>query len=132
MREALWPGGSAAEHAGEIENFFAGRARKPLAVLIAEDPAGNGLGFIELSIRPSAEECRTDHVGYVEGWFVVPAARRRGVGRRLVEAAEEWARAQGCVELASGSEAANTVSAAAHAAVGFDDVGLVRCYRKDL
>jgi len=132
MRQALWPGGSEAEHAEEIEEFFSGKAREPLAVLIAEDVAGNALGFAELSIRPSAEQCRTDHVGFLEGWFVVPEARRRGVGRRLVEAAENWARSQGCVELASDSEAGNTVSAAAHAALGFDDVGLVRCYRKDL
>jgi len=132
MRCALWPEGTAADHAEEIEDFFAGRAREPFAVLLAEAPSGDPVGFVELSIRPSAEECRTDHVGYVEGWFVVPEARRRGVGRRLIEAAEEWARGQGCTELASDSEAGNSVSAAAHAAAGFDEVGLVRCYRKDL
>jgi aminoglycoside 6'-N-acetyltransferase I len=49
-----------------------------------------------------------------------------------VRAAEEWARGQGCVELASDTEAANAASAAAHRALGFTDLGLVRCFRKDL
>jgi aminoglycoside 6'-N-acetyltransferase I len=132
MRESLWPEGSAAEHASEIEEFFAGGARESLAVLIAEDPSGNPVGFVELSIRPTAEGCRTDRVAYLEGWFVVPEARRRGVGRRLVEAAEDWARAQGCAELASDSDAANEISQAAHRVAGFDEAALIRCYRKDL
>jgi aminoglycoside 6'-N-acetyltransferase I len=132
MRQALWPEGSAEEHAQEIERFFSGRSREPLAVLIADDPARGVVGVAELSIRPFAEGCQTDRVGYLEGWFVVPEARREGVGRRLVEAAEEWARAQGCRELASDSESSNTTSLAAHRAVGFADSGLVQCFRKDL
>jgi uncharacterized protein (TIGR02246 family) len=50
-------------------------------VLLAEDAAGI-LGFAEVSIRPYAEGCSTDRVGYLEGWFVRPEARRRGVGRQ--------------------------------------------------
>ncbi|MFW6198364.1 MAG: AAC(6')-I family aminoglycoside N-acetyltransferase, partial [Acidobacteriota bacterium] len=38
MRRALWPDGTVAEHRGELEAFFAGRAREPLAVLVAEGP----------------------------------------------------------------------------------------------
>jgi aminoglycoside 6'-N-acetyltransferase I len=132
MRRALWPEGSADEHEHQIERFFAGRALEPLAVLIAEDPGGQPLGFAELSIRAHAEGCSTDRVGYLEGWFVVPAARRRGVGRDLIAAAEGWARGQGCTELASDSQPENEISRAAHRAAGFDDVGLVRCYRKEL
>ena len=132
MRRALWPEGSADEHEREIEKFFAGRAREPLAVLIAEDSGGQPLGFAELSIRPYAEGCATDRIGYLEGWFVVPEARRRGVGRDLIAAAEVWARGEGCTELASDSQPDNEMSRAAHRAAGFDEVGLVRCYRKSL
>ena len=132
MRRELWPQGSAGEHEEEIEAFFAGRRREPLAVLIAEDSGGQPLGFAELSIRPHAEGCRTDRVGYLEGWFVARQARRRGVGRALVEAAERWASGQGCTELASDSQPDDVRSRAAHLAAGFADVGLVRCYRKDL
>jgi hypothetical protein len=42
------------------------------------------------------------------------------------------ARSAGCTEFASDAEADNEVSAAAHRALGFEDVGLIRCFRKDL
>jgi aminoglycoside 6'-N-acetyltransferase I len=71
-------------------------------------------------------------VAYLEGWFVLPEIRKRGVGRALVVAAEEWGRSQGCREFASDADPKNDVSKAAHAALGFVDVGLVRCFRKDL
>jgi len=132
LRHALWPERSAAEHRAEIDRFFAGDAREPLAVLLAEDGTGCPVGFAELSIRAYAEGCSTDRVAYLEGWFVVPNARGQGVGRALIEAAEQWGRAQGCRELASDAEPDNEVSAAAHRALGFVEVGLVRCLRKDL
>lgn len=132
MRHALWPESSEAEHRAEIEGYFAGRATEPQEVLLAEDDAGRPLGFAELSLRPCAEGCLTSPVAYLEGWYVTPDARRRGVGRRLVAAAEDWGRHQGCRELASDTAAGNTVSAAAHRAAGLEDAGLVRCFRKSL
>jgi aminoglycoside 6'-N-acetyltransferase I len=132
MRQALWPDGSASEHAAEADQFFRGASSNPLAVLVAEDPARGLLGFAEVSIRSYAEGCLTDRVGYLEGWFVEPVARRHGIGRTLVRAAEDWARAQGCTEFASDAEADNELSAVAHRALGFAEAGLVRCFRKEL
>ncbi|MGH7426785.1 MAG: GNAT family N-acetyltransferase [Candidatus Methylomirabilaceae bacterium] len=140
LRHALWPDGSKVEHGAEIDQFFAGTAREPAAVLLAEDETGRALGLAELSIRPcaegcrtkGAEGCRTNRVAYLEGWYVVPEARRRGVGRALVAAAEQWARANGCTEFASDTQPNNETSAAAHLALGFTDVGQVRRFRKEL
>jgi aminoglycoside 6'-N-acetyltransferase I len=132
LRHALWPDGTEAEHREEIDRFFAGRAREPKAVLVAEDAAAHVIGVAELSIRPHAEGCHSDRVAYLEGWFVAPEARGRGVGRALMAAAEDWGRSQGCDEFASDAEAGDAVSAAAHRALGFTEVGLVRCFRKDL
>ena len=132
LRRALWPDGSESEHASDIRAFFEGRAREPLAVLVAEDAADGPLGFVELSVRAKAEGCHSDQVAYLEGWYVVPEARNRGVGRALIAAAEEWARSLGCTECASDAEITNEVSAAAHKALGFAEVGQVRCFRKDL
>ncbi len=132
LRHALWPELSKAEHQDEIDRFFAGDAREPLAVLLAEDGAGCPVGLAELSIRAYAEGCRSDRVAFLEGWFVVPEARGGGVGRALIAAAEEWGRSQGCREFASDAQPDNEVSAAAHRAVGFVEVGLVWCFRKDL
>jgi aminoglycoside 6'-N-acetyltransferase I len=132
MRRALWPedeGGGA--HADDIDRFFAGERRLlPLEVLIALDDHGTAAGFAELCIRPYAEGCVTDRVAYLEGWYVEPWARRRGIGRLLVTAAEAWARAQGCSEFASDALLDNETSAAAHRAIGFVEVECIRCFRK--
>jgi aminoglycoside 6'-N-acetyltransferase I len=101
-------------------------------VLLAEHGAGRAVGLAELSIRACAPGCESDRVAYLEGWFVDPPARGSGVGRALIEAAEQWGRAQGCRELASDTEPDNDGSAAAHRALGFVEVGLARCFRKDL
>jgi len=83
LRAALWPDVSAAEHGVEAERFLSGEAKEPQAVLVAESPGHGLVGFAEISIRAYAEGCSTDRVGYLEGWFVAPAARRRGTGRAL-------------------------------------------------
>jgi hypothetical protein len=41
MRRALWPEGSAREHRGEIDRYFAGHRHEPKAALIAIDDAGS-------------------------------------------------------------------------------------------
>jgi aminoglycoside 6'-N-acetyltransferase I len=132
MRKALWPEHEDGGHAGEIEQFFAGRLPMPLEVLMALDDAGQAVGFVELSIRPYAEDCVTDRVAYLEGWYVEPGVRRTGIGRALVAAAEDWARTQGCSEFASDAIIDNDVSAAAHRALGFQETVQIRCFRKVL
>lgn len=131
MREALWPD-ETGSHAREIHDFLAGRLNMPLEVLLAVDDSGTPLGFVELSIRNYAEDCLTDRVAYLEGWYVVPEARRRGIGAALVKAAEDWGRAQGCTEFGSDALLDNDVSAAAHRALGFDETVQIRCFRKQL
>lgn len=132
MRVSLWPEGPETEHREEIAQFFAGQTGgRPAAVLVAEN-ARQVVGFAELSIRPYAEGCHGTRVAYLEGWYVEPTIRRQGVGQALVAAAEDWGRSQGCTEFASDAHPENDSSAAAHRAAGFTDIGLVRCFRKDL
>lgn len=137
LRAALWPEEDPDALAADVTRFFhpaaEGRAAEPEAVLVASagrDPSL--IGFAELSRRPYAEGCDTSPVGFLEGWYVTPAYRRQGVGRALVAAAESWARSLGCSEFASDALAENTLSAAAHKAIGFEEVGLIRCFRKSL
>lgn len=132
LRHALWPDSSAGEHWDEIEKFLAGQSREPLAVLLAFDEGGRAIGLAELSIRSYAEGCTTDRVAYLEGWYVEPHARGQGVGGTLIQAAEQWARGEGCTEFASDSSVDNDIGAAAHRALGFTEVEVIRCFRKDL
>ncbi len=143
LRAALWPEEAGAIHAVEVARFFAEPqatpgatpGAMPEAVLVAADPADSAhrlVGFAEVSRRTYAEGCTTSPVGFLEGWYVVPEHRRHGVGRALVAAAEAWARAQGCHEFASDTPLENPTSAAAHRAIGFEEVVILRCFRKVL
>lgn len=131
MRCQLWPG-SDSDHAEELGRFFREGAMPGLAAALVAVSGDRLIGFAELSIRPCAEGCVTDRVGYLEGWWVEADARRLGVGASLVRAALDWARAEGCRELASDTEPENEASRLAHLACGFEDVGLVRCFRRRL
>jgi aminoglycoside 6'-N-acetyltransferase I len=133
MRAVLWPEGPSAEHAAEIDAYFQQSTdAQPAAVLVCEGSPGRLWGFAELSIRPYAEGCRTDRVAYLEGWYVDPAQRRKGIGRALVAAAEVWARAQRCSEFASDTDLPNEVSHHAHLALGFEEAARIICFRKSL
>jgi GNAT superfamily N-acetyltransferase len=139
LRAALWPE-AAAENAleADVARFFVEPAPKlpprVEAVLVAVDPANTPtiVGFVELTRRAYSEGCDTSPVAFLEGWYVSPSYRRRGVGRLLIAAAEAWGRGQGCTEFASDALADNLDSAAAHLALGFEEVEVTRYFRKDL
>jgi aminoglycoside 6'-N-acetyltransferase I len=132
MRHALWPDGTLAEHQRDIDRYFAGDRREPAEVLLATAANDVPVGFAELSIRNIVDGCSTDHVAYLEGWYVVAEARRQGVGRMLLEAAEQWAIRRGCTEFASDALIDDEVSRVAHLGVGFEESGRVRTFRKNI
>jgi len=101
-------------------------------VFVAERPEGGLCGLLEVSIRKEAEGCTTDRIGYLEGWFVDPDLRGKGIGQKLVAAAEAWARAQGCTEMASDTTPDYPLSPAAHAKLGYIEIQRTIHFRKDL
>jgi len=130
MRLALWPRHSAEDLRSEMQGMLANPQRE--AVFVAEEHDGGICGFAEVSLKESAPGCSTSPVGYLEGWYVDPDRRQQGVGRRLVEAAEIWARKQGCQEMASDTWSDNAVSRGAHASLGFEEVEVLAHFRKRL
>ena len=137
LRLALWPDEEEEVHRSAVEGFFTApriQGTMPEAVLVAVAPeaALALIGFAEVSRRAYAEGCETSPVGFLEGWYVVPEFRGQGVGRALLAAAEAWALGLGCREFASDAVADNAAGAAAHRALGFEEVVVVRCFRKSL
>jgi aminoglycoside 6'-N-acetyltransferase I len=131
MRSALWPEADAEELRREAAAFLI-RPRLINAVFVAEAEAGGLVGFVELSLRSHADGCDSSPVPFVEGWYVVPEARRGGVGGALIAAAEAWATAGGYREIASDALIDNLVSIDAHAALGFEEVERDVRFRKSL
>lgn len=100
LRCALWPDG-VADHGPEIASFFAGTLPDVAAVLIAEDAAGAMVAFAELSIRTHLPGVEGKRAGYVEGLYVLPEVRGRGIVRKLLQASRNWAYQQDCAAFAS-------------------------------
>jgi aminoglycoside 6'-N-acetyltransferase I len=121
LRETLWPESLAAEHKNEIASILARRYNGAMSMVIwvAEAPDEAVVGFLEV-------------VGFVEGWFVVEGHRRKGVGTQLLAAAEDWARQQGCLEMASDTWIDQPVSQRVHEALKFEVVDRCVHYRKAL
>ena len=129
LRRALWPEiDDPGKDARECEAMLAdGR----FGVFVAERD-GELAGFVEARLRPYADGCETSPVGFIEGWYVVPEQRRRGIGRSLVAAAERWARSKGCTEMASDALLENADSHRAHERLGYAEVEKRVAFRKDL
>jgi aminoglycoside 6'-N-acetyltransferase I len=149
MQSLLWPDASPGDLLREVQAAIEGEPKAgidgrsagklPSILLIAvtkeEGFEGEGLlsGFIAAGLRSHADGCDpAQPVGYIEGWFVREPVRGRGIGKALIDAAESWARGQGCVEMASDALIDNLPSQHAHQSLGFEVVDRCVHYRKTL
>jgi aminoglycoside 6'-N-acetyltransferase I len=117
MRLSLWPDCARGQSEAEIKQVLSSdRATAFIAV-----EGDRAVGFAELSTRGYVDGCTTQPVGYLEGIYVLPEFRNRGVGRALVEAGEGWSRSRGCREFGSDAGIDDNASIAFHNAVGFHE-----------
>lgn len=129
LRKKLWHLSPEEKHLREIKEYLASE-KKHAFIAYADD--NTPVGFIEVSLRDYAEGCTHSPVGYVEGWFVDEAYRRKGIGRILMQAAEKWAREHGCTQIASDAELANATSIDAHKHLGFKTYNTLVHFIKDI
>jgi aminoglycoside 6'-N-acetyltransferase I len=132
---ALWPENPAEHYADELAPTLAGTpvSSLPSIIFVAESADTTLVGFLEVSLRSHADGCDVRHpVGYVEGWYLIETHRGRGIGKQLLHAAEDWARTQGCTEMASDAWIDNDLSHRVHQHLGFEVVDRCIHYRKSL
>ncbi len=119
LRQRLWPDCPPDDQDFEVRSILSASNG---AALLAFDGTGEAIGLVELSVRNYAEGCLSTRVGYVEGIFVAPHRRRKGVSQELFRAAERWALRQGCFEMASDTEIHSRESPRMHRKAGFSEV----------
>lgn len=130
LRLLLWDETSEDDHKSEMVDII---EHSDSQLVVVADFGEDRLGaFLEASIRSHVEDCETDNVGYLEGWFVEFRYRRLGVGRELVRYAESWAREKGCTEMASDAEVDNLISLQAHNNLGYNETSRLVHLRKEL
>lgn len=83
LRLQLWPDGPRDQQIEEMASFLLEPTR--FVQFIVRDANGRGLGFAEASIRTDyVNGTSTSPVAYLEGLYVAPEARGKGVARSLV------------------------------------------------
>ncbi|HKF16310.1 MAG TPA: GNAT family N-acetyltransferase [Candidatus Dormibacteraeota bacterium] len=98
------------------------RLSRPGARVILGEADGEALGLLELSLQLQITHARP--VARVTAMVVRDSARRRGVGRSLMERAAELARAEGCegIELTSGLQPEREHAHRFYEALGYERV----------
>ncbi|HZQ21772.1 MAG TPA: GNAT family N-acetyltransferase [Terriglobales bacterium] len=105
----------------------------PLITLAAEASDRMLVGLPEADLRSHADGCDPARpVGYVEAWYVAEKYRQRGIAKKLLAAEEDWARSQGCIEMASDTWIDNLVSQRVHESLSYEVVDRCVHYRKTL
>jgi GNAT superfamily N-acetyltransferase len=86
-------------------------------IFVALGEGGDALGFVQLF--PSFSSGAAARILILNDLFVVPDARRAGVGRLLLRAAAEYGRVVGAVRLTLSTEVTNTSAQALYEAEGW-------------
>ena len=120
MRRKLWSDIDPDELEGEFAGLLADEP--PYLAFVAELGDGALAGFAEASVRSVAEGGPDGPAAYLEGIWVEPEHRRRGVARALLAAAEDWARGRGLTHLGSDALLDNEASHRWHREAGFGEV----------
>jgi GNAT superfamily N-acetyltransferase len=116
---AAWRGAAAVRAAMDkwVREEVDSDATGARAVFVAEED-GEIIGFATASTR---RHFAGDIDAYVGELAVARHVERRGVGRQLMVAAEEWARRQGLARVSLDTGAANSRARAFYAALGYEE-----------
>ena len=91
------------------------------------------VAFLSLSLRHDyVEGTDSSPVGYIEGIYVKPEFRSRGIGKELVEYAKNWSLENKCSQLASDCEITNESSRVFHNRTGFKEANTIVCFVMNL
>lgn len=89
------------------------------------------IGFAHCALRNEyVEGTKGGRVGYLEGIYVLPEYRLKGIGSELVSRCEDWAKDKACREFASDCEIENMGSCKFHLKTGFKEANKIVCFTK--
>lgn len=117
----------------ELEKEFADFSLDENVGLFIKYVEDQPIAFAQCGLRfDYVEGCERSPVAYLEGIYVKEAYRLKNIGRDLVKTCESWAREKGVYEFASDCQLENISSYNFHLALGFEEVGRIIAFKKDL
>lgn len=130
LRQQLWPHHGLGAHQQEGREMMS-NAR--LNAFLALDEQDQAVAFADAALRQDyVNGCESSPVVYLEGVYVQPTQRQRGLARALIAQVAQWGREQGCRELASDAAIDNLPSQRMHERLGFCETERVVFFKKAL
>jgi len=84
------------------------------------------IGFLSLSIKNDYVEGTSSRpVGYIEGIYVIPKYRKKGIAKNMVEFAKKWSKENNCKQIASDCLIDNNISRTFHNKIGFKEANTI-------
>lgn len=90
---------------------------------------GASIGLVELSSRNIVDGCLSSPVAYLEGLYLKPEYRGRGLGKEAMRLVMDWCRDKGFSELATDAELENLRAQKFYSMLGFEETDRVVEYR---
>ncbi len=104
--------------------------REQSVIFVALRSAGSAVGFTQL--YPSFSSASAQRIFILNDLFVDPAARRCGVGQKLLDAAAEFGRSTGAIRLTLSTAHTNTAAQSLYEAHGWRRDEVFRSYHLTL
>lgn len=125
LRHALWPHHDPEKLRSEADRVLTSPDE---ICMLTFDSRARAVGFIEGAIYQGGD----DPYGHVEGWYVDPGFRRKGLGRKLVGQLEHWCLHRSIRTLTSDTDPGFPLSPEGHAGTGFRVLRKLTIFIKDL
>ncbi len=126
LRKVVYTGLEDSFHSSEISKFLNDSELNCFLHYIEDEATG----FIEVTLRNIVDGCLSSPVGYIEGIFVKPNFRNKGIAKNLLDNATRWCIEQGCTELATDAELDNIAAQKFHLNMGFEETYRIVEYKK--
>ncbi|WP_201777891.1 aminoglycoside 6'-N-acetyltransferase [Ornithinibacillus contaminans] len=125
----LWPGHDVVELTNEYKETLKTDNNK--FYLYIEN--GVAVAFMHLSIRVDyVEGSESSPTGYLEGVYVQPDYRRKGISTELFNEGKSWLKENGCKQIGSDMEMDNQDSYPFHMSLGFNEAGRIITFIRDI
>lgn len=117
----------------EIFEEFKQLINSKKAIVYVAEIEGNIIAFAQFSLRfDYVEGTNSSPVGYIEGIYVKEEYRYKGIATRLINMGENWAKQQGCKQMASDCEISNKDSFDFHIKIGYTETNKIVCFKKEI